>query len=369
MTSLASGGRQLSIRYQLTRSAFSLDVDLELSMQGVTGVFGPSGAGKTTLLRCMAGLEKCDAGRLIVDGTAWEDSSAGVNRASHRRQIGYVFQEARLFPHMNVSHNLEYGLRRSAAGSSAFDLDHVVNLLALGDLLDRRPATLSGGEAQRVAIGRALLRSPRMILMDEPLAALDEARKEELLPFIERLHAELQMPIVYVSHNIDEICRLCDQLVVMDAGSVMTQGDLQSVLLQTEQPILSGKEAGTVLFGRIQEYDLAFDLTRVETAGSQLWVPGHYGPSATALRLRVRANDVSICLERPARTSILNVIQAKVERVQDESGAAVLAQLRAGDDRILARVTRRSWSDLGLQPGDTVFAQIKSIAVRNRPAS
>jgi len=369
MTSMTTSSGALSIRYQLTRAAFSLDVDLELSMQGVTGVFGPSGAGKTTLLRCMAGLEKCDAGRLVVDGTAWEDSSARVKRASHQRQIGYVFQEARLFPHLNVSRNLEYGLRRSAAGSSVFDLDYVVNLLALKNLLDRKPVTLSGGEVQRVAIGRALLCSPKMLLMDEPLAALDEAHKEEVLPFVERLHAELKMPIVYVSHNIDEICRLCDQLVVMDAGRVMTQGDLQSVLLQTEQPMLSGKEAGTVLFGRIREYDLAFDLTRVETAGSQLWVPGHFGSSSAELRLRVRANDVSICLERPAKTSILNVMRAQIESVQDETGASMLAHLRAGDDHILARITRRSWSDLGLQPGDSVFVQIKSIAVRNRLAS
>jgi molybdate transport system ATP-binding protein len=369
MTSLTSGERQLGIRYQLTRAAFSLDVDFELSMQGVTGIFGPSGAGKTTLLRCMAGLEKSDAGRLIVDGEAWEDSSTGVKRASHRRQIAYVFQEARLFPHMNVSRNLEYGLRRSAAGSSALDFHFVVSLLALENLLDRRPSTLSGGEVQRVAIGRALLCSPKMILMDEPLAALDEARKEEVLPFIERLHAELETPIIFVSHNIDEICRLCDQLVVMDAGRVMTQGDLQSVLLQTEQPILSGKEAGTVLFGRTRDYDLKFDLTRVETAGSQLWVPGHFGASSAELRLRVRANDVSICLERPAKTSILNVIRAKIEGVQEESGASMLVHLRAADDHILARITRRSWSELGLQSGDTVFAQIKSIAVRNRPAS
>ncbi len=366
MTSMAAGNRQLSIRYQLTRAAFSLNVDLELSMQGVTGVFGPSGAGKTTLLRCMAGLEKCNAGRLVVDGTAWEDSSAGVNHASHRRQIGYVFQEARLFPHMNVSRNLAYGQRRSATGSRTFDFDYVVSLLALGKMLDRMPATLSGGEAQRVAIGRALLRSPAMMLMDEPLAALDEARKEELLPFIERLHAELKMPIVYVSHNIEEICRLCDQLVVMDAGSVMTQGDLQSVLLQTEEPILSGQEAGSVLIGSVQEYDSTFDLTRVETAGSQLWVPGNYGPLSTELRLRVRANDVSICLERPAKTSILNVMEVDVLAIQEEPTGSVLVHLRIGTDVLLARVTRRSCSELSLRSGVKVFAQVKSIAVRNR---
>jgi len=365
MTSSATTNSTLSIRYQLKRAAFDLDVDLDFSMQGVTGLFGPSGAGKTTLLRCMAGLEKSDAGRLVVDGDTWEDSASGVYLASHKRQIAYVFQEARLFPHLNVSRNLDYGRRRSVSNDDGSDLDRVVDLLELQDLLDRMPTTLSGGEAQRVAIGRALLRSPKMILMDEPLAALDEVRKEEVLSYIERLHAEVKTPIVYVSHNIDEICRVCDQLVVLEAGRTSAQGELQSVLLQTELPILAGKEAGSVLIGKIQEYDATFDLTRVELSASQLWVPGQYAGSSSDIRLRVRANDVSLCFERPVRTSILNIIEVDVMRVQEESTGSVLVHFCSGTDEFLSRITRRSLTELALRPGMKVFAQLKSVAVKN----
>jgi molybdate transport system ATP-binding protein len=354
---------RLGVRYRLAREQFSLDVDISLPMQGISGIYGPSGAGKTTLLRCMAGLEHSDSGRLDVDGETWEDSDRSIDLASHHRQIGYVFQEARLFGHMSVAANLEYGMKRTRA--VAADFDEIVSLLGLEDFLARMPMTLSGGEAQRVAIGRALLRAPRMILMDEPLASLDEARKEEVLPFLERLHASLKTPLLYVSHNIDEICRLCDHLVVMQSGRILAQGDLQSVLLNTDLPVLAGKEAGAVLIGRIKDYDSRFDLTQVDVAGSGLRVPGEFGPAGTELRIRVRANDVSVCLEKPERSSILNVIMAQIERVQEESGASTLLHLRAGGECILARVTRLSASELALQPGDSVFAQIKSIAVRN----
>ncbi len=365
MTDSATTNSTLSIRYQLNRAAFELDVDLDLSMQGVTGLFGPSGAGKTTLLRCMAGLEKSDMGRLVVDGTVWEDSSSGMYVAPHKRQIAYVFQEARLFPHLNVSRNLEYGQRRSDNDDHKLDFDRVVDLLELQDLLDRMPATLSGGEAQRVAIGRALLRSPKMILMDEPLAALDDARKEEVLSYIERLHAELKTPIIYVSHNIDEICRVCDQLVVLEEGRISAQGELQSVLLQTELPILAGKEAGSVLIGKIRDYDETFDLTRIELSAAQLWVPGQFGKSSSEIRLRVRANDVSLCLERPLRTSILNIIEVKVMRVQDETTGSVLVHFCSGTDVFLSRITRRSCTELALKSGMKIFAQLKSVAVKN----
>ena len=365
MTSSTTTNRTLSIRYQLNRAAFELDVDLDLSMQGVTGLFGPSGAGKTTLLRCMAGLEKSDAGRLVVDGDAWENSGLGIYVASHKRQIAYVFQEARLFPHLNVSRNLAYGQRRSVSNDNGPDFDRVVDLLELQDLLDRMPTTLSGGEAQRVAIGRALLRSPKMILMDEPLAALDEARKEEVLSYIERLHTELNTPIIYVSHNIDEICRVCDQLVVLEEGRISAQGELQSVLLQTELPILAGKEAGSVLIGKICEYDTTFDLTLVELSASRLWVPGQFGKSLSEIRLRVRANDVSLCLERPVSTSILNIIEVEVMRVQDETTGSVLVHFCSGTDVFLSRITRRSYSELALESGMKIFAQLKSVAVKN----
>ena len=365
MVSSATTSRTLSIRYQLNRPAFEMDVDLDLSMQGVTGLFGLSGAGKTTLLRCIAGLEKSDVGRLVVDGAAWEDSGMGMYVAPHKRQIAYVFQEARLFPHLSVSRNLEYGQRRSVSNDDGADFDRVVDLLELQDLLERMPTTLSGGEAQRVAIGRALLRSPKMILMDEPLAALDDSRKEEVLSYIERLHAALKTPIIYVSHNIDEICRVCDQLVVLEEGRISAQGELQSVLLQTELPILAGNEAGSVLIGKTLEYDETFDLTRIELSASQLWVPGRFGSSSSEIRLRVRANDVSLCLERPQRTSILNVIEVDVVRVQDDTTGSVLVHVCSGTDEFLSRITRRSLTDLALKSGMKIFAQLKSVAVKN----
>ena len=364
MHSSSSDDRQLSVRYQLSRADFSLDVNIEIASQGITGVFGSSGAGKTTLLRCMAGLEQPDAGRLVVNGSVWEDSDTGVNRAIHERRIGYVFQEARLFRHLDVSQNLRYGEKRLAKQDSQVEFDHVVELLGLASLLQRSPATLSGGEAQRVAIGRALLRGPELILMDEPLASIDAARRDEVLPFIERLHVDVGLPIIYVSHSIEEMCRICDQLAVMDGGRILVDGDLQSVLLQTEVPMLSGREAGAVINAKVEEFESSDNLTRVATSSSQLWVQGNNGLPAAELRLRVRANDVSLCLQRPQKTSILNVLEATVVRIQEEASGSMLVHVRAGTDDLLARVTRRSCVELLLEPGTAVFAQVKSIAVR-----
>lgn len=365
MDSMSPQEPGLSTRFVLERTAFTLDVDVEFAMQGITGVFGPSGAGKTTLLRCIAGLDRPDSGRLIANGETWADTSANVSRAVHERRVAYVFQEARLFPHLDVLGNLHYGEKRSASNEALVDLDQAVTLLGLESLLKRAPASLSGGEAQRVAIGRALLSAPKLLLMDEPLAAIDESRREELLPFIERLNSEVGMPILYVSHNIDEICRICDQMAVMDNGRISTHGRLQSVLLQTEVPILSGREAGAVLDAIVESYKSADDLTRVQAGESALWVTGDNGQAGTELRLRVRANDVSICLERPLRTSILNVMEATIERIQKESSGSVLVHLRVGSNVILARVTQKSCTDLSLAPGGSVFAQVKSIAVKN----
>jgi len=219
-----SADNVIAIRYALQRATFALDIDVELPLHGITGVYGPSGAGKTSLLRCVAGLEQPSAGRLVVAGDVWQDGKS--SRAPHERAIGYVFQEPRLFDHLNVRGNIEYGWRRKRHdGKHA--IDAVVELLGLQDLLDRKPAELSGGEAQRVAIARALLCAPRFVLMDEPLASLDQARKDEILPFLDRLHAESSVPIIYVSHNIDEICRLCDHLLVIDNGAVMANGDFR----------------------------------------------------------------------------------------------------------------------------------------------
>ena len=284
----------IRLRYKLQRESFVLDIDTELPMRGITAVFGPSGAGKTTLLRCIAGLEEAAMGHLVVAGDTWEDSSAGVSRSINERNIGYVFQEPRLFDHLNVLANIEYGQRRRNHNNGP-GIDQVIELLGLQQLLTRSPSELSGGEAQRVAIARALLCSPRFVLMDEPLASLDQARREEILPFLDRLHVESQVPIIYVSHNIDEVCRLCDHLVVIDAGRVVAEGELQDVLVSTTVAGLGGDQAGSVIQGRADSYDSKDDLTRLTFSGGSFWVPGKAGASGAALRIRIRANDVSLC--------------------------------------------------------------------------
>ena len=355
-----SAVENVAVRYQLAHEEFTLDVDFELPLLGVIGIFGRSGAGKTTLLRCIAGLEQPESGQLVVAGETWQDGE--TFRPVHERDIGYVFQEPRLFPHLDVRANLEYGQRRKRRDGIA--LHEAVELLGLGDMLTRSVASLSGGEAQRVAIARALLRGPRFVLMDEPLTGLDRARREEVLPFLDRLHLERKIPIVYVSHDIDEIARLCDSLVIMDGGQSVASGELQDVLLRTDIPLLGGAEAGAVIHGQVEDYDAAYDLARVSCSGGPFFVPGRHETGAR-LRLRVRASDISICREKPSGTTILNVLPSTIESIEPESTTSNLVTLKLGDDRVIARITKRSTSELGLQPGDDVFAQIKSVAVRN----
>jgi molybdate transport system ATP-binding protein len=334
----------IRVQYRLQRAGFSLDIDVELPMQGITGLFGVSGAGKTTLLRCIAGLERPKTGKLTVAGDVWEDGDAGVSRSTQQRKIGYVFQEPRLFDHLSVRKNIEYGQSRRASNGGA-EFDHVIELLGLEQLLSRHPAELSGGEAQRVAIARALLCSPQFVLMDEPLASLDQARRDEIL-------------------HIDEICRLCDHLVVMDCGNVEACGELQDVLVGMDVSALDGDHAGSVIEGRAGSYDEQDDLTRLDFSGGDLWVPGRAAADGARLRLRIRASDVSLCRARPVQSTILNILPATVEAIQPGPGPSMLVRLTLGEDRIVARVTRRSIRELGLQPGDELFAQIKSVAVK-----
>jgi molybdate transport system ATP-binding protein len=356
-----SSARNIQLRYAVERKDFKLNVMADIPLQGVTGIYGPSGAGKTTLLRCIAGLEDATLGELSVGDERWQGD--GVVLPVHEREIGYVFQEPRLFSHLRVRENIQYGIHRRRSDSGP-ELDSVVNLLGLGQLLQRWPHELSGGEAQRVAIARALLRAPKFVLMDEPLASLDAARKNEILPFLDRLHAESSTPIIYVSHNIEEICRLCDHLIVLDAGQVVASGELQSVLVRLDIPAVAGEEAGSIIAGTIAEYDAKYDLTAISCSAGQLWLPGNLGTITQKLRLRIRANDISLNRDRPTRSSILNLLEVVIEDIQDTPGPTQLVRIVAGQERLIARITRRSREELNLQLGDTVIAQVKAAAVR-----
>lgn len=335
----------IQIRHRLPKGDFKLDVDTEIPATGITGVFGESGSGKTTLLRCIAGLER---------------SASADQRPAHERDIGFVFQEPLLFAHLNVRKNIEYGQRRCSTHTTS--LGDVVQLLELDRLLDRRTWELSGGEAQRVSIARALCRSPRLILMDEPLSGLDERRKNDVLPYLDRLHLESSVAILYVSHNIDEICRLSDHLLVIDGGRIVAEGDLQQTLTRLDLPLLAGRNAGAVIEARQSNYDSNFDLTLFGFSGGELWVPGQF--DETVVRLRINASDVSISVNAAEASSILNIIPAVIDATQNESRSAVLARLRLGSEYLVARITQRSWQQLGLQIGDEVYAQIKSVTVR-----
>ena len=333
----------IHLRHKLSKSDFVLDIDVQVPDVGITGVFGESGSGKTTLLRCIAGLDQ--EGGLPV----------------HKRNIGYVFQKPGLFPHLTVRGNIEYGARRAA--TSRVDSASVIDMLGIGGLLDRKPDSLSGGEAQRVAIAAALLRSPDLVLMDEPLASLDGKRKDELLPYFDRLHDELSVPVIYVSHDIEEISRLCDHLVLLDDGKVVASGGLLDVVSRVDVPVLSGRNAGVVLWATPVDHEDG--LTKFDFGDGDIWVAGKFEASKSPLRLRIAANDVSITRDRPASTTILNILRATVEEVRSVDTAIALVRLGAGNQDLLARVTNRSVRRLGLKPGDRVFAQVKSVTVRH----
>jgi molybdate transport system ATP-binding protein len=354
----------LEIRFALQHPGFSLDVDVQVPAKGITGVFGTSGAGKTTLLRCLAGLEQPTTGRLVVKGATWQDSAKGMSLPVHRRHVGYVFQEPRLFGHLDVIGNLEYGSRRAGARRARVHRQEIIDMCELGGLLGRRTDKLSGGEAQRVAIARALCGAPELLLMDEPLASLDDARKQEILPLLERLHQSLEIPVIYVSHNIDETCRLCDQLVVMEQGKIVANGELQSVLTAMDVPVLAGREAGSVIEATVRDVDPGYELTTLGFSGGELLVPGIVGEPGAQTRVRIRANDVSLCRQRPAETTILNVLPASIDHVGSDTGPTVLIRLQLGHENLLARITRRSLRNLDLREGDEVLAQIKSVTVR-----
>lgn len=342
-------------------AGFDLDAEFE-APAGVTALFGHSGSGKTTVVNAVAGLLAPDAGRIELDGTVLFDRATGRNLPAHRRRIGYVFQDARLFPHLTVRQNLLYG-RWLRGGGGADDLARVVGLLGLEALLPRRPQGLSGGEKSRVAIGRALLSHPRLLLMDEPLASLDEARKLEILPYLERLRDAGGVPILYVSHSMAEVARLATTIVVLEAGRILRVGPAGQVLSDPDAvPSLGLREAGAILQGVVaaQEED---GLTRLATSAGPVWLPRVGAAPGTALRIRVSAQDVIVSLERPQGISALNILPARIVALRQGDGPGVLVQMLAGDDLLLARLTRRSAMALALAPGMDVFAVVKSLAV------
>lgn len=351
----------IEARFRLGYPGFALEVELTLPGTGITVLFGHSGSGKTTLLRAIAGLERVPDGRLVVAGQVWQEGA--VFLPTHRRPLGYVFQEASLFAHLNVRGNLLYGQRR-ADGADPAAFAHLVALLGLERLLDRQPAGLSGGERQRVAIARALLTRPRLLLMDEPLAALDVARRAEVMPFLEQLHAELKIPLLYVSHAPDEVARLADHLVVLEAGRVLGAGPLTETLARLDLPIQREEEAGVVLEAKVVEQDPQWHLTRIAFTGGGLWVRARGQAIGATVRVRILARDVSIALERITGTSIVNTLPATVAELGDDAHPALcLVRLDVGGSPLLARLTRRSSANLALAVGKKVWVQIKSVAL------
>ena len=349
-------------------ASFALDVDLALPGKGITAVFGESGSGKTTLLRCMAGLEPGVVGTLNVSGEVWQDGGRFV--PTHERQLGYVFQESSLLPHLTAQENLHYGMRRSKNGKMAAQYEHIVSLMGIERLLSRLPHRLSGGERQRVAIARALLIGPRLLLMDEPLASLDTARRQEILPYLEKLQEEFDIPIVYVTHSVDEVARLADHLVVLEQGRVVASGSLTEVLSDVDLPIRFGEDTGVVLDATVTERDSNWHLVRTEFDGGELWVRDSGDAIGRRIRIRVLARDVSLALDFHDDSSIINRLQAQVVQLHDDyDDATQLVKLLVGSTVIIARISRRSAHRLGIRAGNQLWAQIKSVAIlRQGPA-
>ncbi len=352
----------LLVDIEYRRGDFQLRADFQAG-RGLTAFFGRSGSGKTTLANLIAGLARPGKGRLSIGERVMFDAEQGLFVPPELRRIGYVFQEGRLFPHLSVHKNLHYGQRFVPSDAIAPEPGEVIELLELQPLLHRRPGNLSGGEKQRVAIGRALLSAPQLLVMDEPLAALDATHKNEILPFIERLRDEAGIPIIYVSHALEEVIRLADTMVILDHGRTVASGGVEEIMGRLDLRPLTGRyEAGAVLGVTVRGQDKSWGLTELGFAGGRLWVPGLDAPLGTALRMRIRARDVSLSLTRPTDTSILNVLEATVREIAPAGGPQTEVLLDVGAP-LIARVTRKSVAAMGLEPGKQVFALVKAAAI------
>ena len=360
----------LHLKIKMSRPVFELDLDLQLPGLGITAIFGPSGSGKTTLLRAVAGLEKNQVGRIQIGSQVWQDTQQGIDLPTWQRPLGYVFQESSLLPHLNVTDNLNFGLKRAekssgnAQSDAAMALKASIELLGIGSLLQRMPDQLSGGERQRVAIARAIAMKPKLLLMDEPLASLDAARRQEIFPWLTKLRDELKMPMLYVTHSTEEVTRLADHLVVLDQGQVKAQGPVGSVLTQVVNPVVVGEDAGALIEGCIGAVDTQWHLSRVDFEGGCVWMRDAGLPVGKAVRIRILARDVSLATSEPQNTSIQNQLRGHIQSITpDVHPSQVMVVLKCGAEEVLARVTKRAVDELSLQVGQPVWAQVKSVAL------
>ena len=349
----------IKMKYKITRNGFEFDVDIKIPSRGVTTIFGPSGCGKTTLLRVVAGLEHHAGGHLKVNGEIWQDKEVFVQ--PHKRAAGYVFQEASLFPHLNVRENLAYGVNRGLGVGDMETLQQAIKLLDIGKLLDRNIGQLSGGETQRVAIARALAMKPKVLLMDEPLSALDNKRKKEIMPYLNKLHSELEIPLIYVSHSVEEVSQLSDHVILMDEGKVVEQGDISNMLHVLEGSNNNANEANTIMEGRVTEHEDG--LTGIKFPIGKLYVAKNTMEIGVGARLRVMAKDVSISLNHHEDTSIINITKVVIDDINSINESCVLVKLVRGSDYLLALITKRSVKKLKLCVGMEVYAQIKGASL------
>jgi molybdate transport system ATP-binding protein len=354
----------IDLRHQ--QGSFLLDAQFTAG-GGLTALFGRSGSGKTSIVNIIAGLIKPQKGRVSVDGAVLTDTEQGIFVPRHKRRIGYVFQEGRLFPHLTVRQNLLYGRWFAPKGERRDDLDRVVDMLGIDAILDRRPGRLSGGEKQRVAIGRALLANPRLLLMDEPLASLDEARKAEILPYIERLRDRSQIPIVYVSHSVGEVARLASTIVLLSNGKVAAVGPVTEIMHRLDLfPLTGHADAGAIIEATVERHDERFGLTELRSRAGQWRLPRLEASPGTPLRLRVRARDVMLATQEPKDLSALNIVPGVVAEIREAEGAIADIRLDCNGDALLARLTRYSATRLGLAPGSRVFALVKTVSLDRR---
>jgi len=349
--------------FQLQKGNFLLDLDFQAPNKGVTAIFGHSGSGKTTLLRCIAGLERAPQGFFRLNEQCWQDENRRYFLPPHQRPLGYVFQEASLFPHLSVKRNLEYGFHRIPINLRKVTFSDAVELLGISALLMRSPKHLSGGERQRVAIARALLTSPQLLLMDEPLAALDADSKSEILPYLERLHTELSMPVLYITHDLSEVMRLADTLLVLAQGKLIGQGALLEVLTRMDLPLTRMDEAGVIIEAIVTEHDEIFHLTYLKFCGGQLSMQREDLSLGEKVRVRLKARDVSLALENETQSSILNIFKAQVLEISETQVGQWMLKLDIQGALLLARITKKSGVLLKLKVGMTVYARIKSVAL------